>query len=200
MVQGDRRWKLQSVHNMLFLLLLPSQEEDSSHSSPAPVWGPSHERQSSTSSSNMSPSHRMQFFTNWSSVGPFHGLQPFRNGLLQYGSLTGSQVLPANRVQCGLFSPWVCRSYQEPPPDGLPMGSQPPLCASTCSGVESSTGCRWISFPLWTSMGCRDISALVPRAPPPAPSSLTLVSAELLFSHILTTLSGCNCCGFSSTC
>ena len=75
--------------------------------------------------------------------------------------------------------------------------------ASTCSSVGSSMGCRWISAPPWTSMGCRGtacltmvftmdcrgISAPAPGAPPPSPSSLTLVSAELFRSHILTPLS-----------
>ncbi|KAK4810770.1 hypothetical protein QYF61_007744, partial [Mycteria americana] len=52
------------------------------------AWGPSHGRQSST---------------NCSSAGPFHGVQSFRNRLLQCGSPTGSQVLPANLLQHGLL-------------------------------------------------------------------------------------------------
>ena len=78
------------------------------------------------------------------------------------------------------------------------------LWASTCSGMWSSPGYRRISAPLWTSMdcmgtacltmvfitGCRGkISALKPGAPPPPPSSLTLVSAELFLPHCLTPLS-----------
>jgi len=79
------------------------------------------------------------------------------------------------------------------------------LWASTRSSMGSSVGCRWISAPPWTSMGyrgttcltmvfsrgCRGISALAPGAPPPSPSLLTLVSAELFLSHILTPLSCC---------
>ena len=103
--QGDGEWGLRSVHHMLFLPLLPPQGEDSSHSSPAPVWGPSHGRQSFTYFSNVSPSHRLQFFTNCSSMGPFHGVQSFRNRLLQRGSPAGSQVLPANLLQRGFLSP-----------------------------------------------------------------------------------------------
>ena len=70
---------------------------------------------------------------------------------------------------------------------GLSMGSQLPSGTSTCSNVGSSMGCRWMSAPPWTSMGCRGttcltmafttgckgISAPAPGAPPPSPSSLT---------------------------
>lgn len=61
--------ELWSVHHMWFLLLLAPQGKDSSYSSPAPAWGPSHRRQSPASFSNMSPSHWLQFFTNCSSAG-----------------------------------------------------------------------------------------------------------------------------------
>jgi len=105
-----------------------SSREDSSHSSLAPAWGPSHGRQSSMNVSKVSPSHRLQFFMN----------------LLQCGSSAGSQVLPANLLQSGLLSPW-----------GYSL-----LRASTCSSVGSCMGCRWISAPLWTSMGCRGTASL----------------------------------------
>ena len=55
----------------------------------------------------------------WASVlhaRPFHGVQSFRDRLLQRGSPMGSQVLPANLLQCGLLSPWGHRSCQEPAP------------------------------------------------------------------------------------
>ncbi|KAK4810998.1 hypothetical protein QYF61_014471 [Mycteria americana] len=65
---------------------------------------------------------------NCSSVDPLHGVQSFRNRLLQHGSPTGSQVLPANLLQRGLFSPWGHRSCQEPAP------------AWTLHGVTASFG------------------------------------------------------------
>jgi len=89
---------------------------------------------------------------------------------------------------------------------GLPTGSQPPSGTSACSGVGSSMGwgCRWISTPLRSCVGCRGtacltmvfatscrgISAAAP-GPPPPPSSLTLVFEELFLSHCLTPFSCC---------
>jgi len=70
--------------------------------------------------SNVSPSHRLQFFTNYPSMGPFHGVQSFRNRLLQRGSPMGSQALPANLLQHGLFSPQVHGTCQEPAPAWAP--------------------------------------------------------------------------------
>jgi len=146
---------------------------------------------------------------NCPSVGPFHRVQSFRNRLLQRGSPTGSQALRANLLQRGLLSPRGQRSCQEP------------ASAQALHGVTASfshppapvlaplfTGCRWISAPPWTAMGCRGtacltmvfitgcrgISAPEPGAPPPSPASLTLVSAELFLSHILTPLFCCKCC------
>jgi len=82
----------------------------------------------------------------------------------------------------------------------LPRGHGLLQGTSTCSGVGSSLICRWIPAALWTSMGCgatayltmvftkgcKGVSALAPGTPAPRPSSMTLVSAELFFSHILT--------------
>ena len=99
-----------------------SATPSSSHSAPAPVWGPSHGTQSSM---------------NCPSVGPFHGVQSFRNRLLQRGSPMGSQALPANLLQCGLLSPWVRRSWQEPAPAQGSPGGHSFLQASTCSGMGS---------------------------------------------------------------
>jgi len=70
--------------------------------------------------------------------------------------------------------------------------------------VPQLRAAEWTSGPLWTSMGfkgsacltmvfstgCRGISAPAPGAPPPSPSALTLVSAELLLSHCVTPLFG----------
>lgn len=61
------------------LMLFPLQREDSSYSSPAPVWGYSYKREFFTNISSMSPSYRQQFFTNCSRVGPFHRMQTSRN-------------------------------------------------------------------------------------------------------------------------
>jgi len=87
---------------------------------------------------------------------------------------------------------------------GLPMGSQPPSGIHLLWRGVPSTGYRWISAPPWTSMDCRGtacltmvfimsckgrLSALASRVPPPPPSSLTLVPAELFLSHQLTPLS-----------
>jgi len=100
-----------------------SASPSSSLSTPAPVWGsPPHRRQFSMSYSNMSPSHRLQLFTNCPSVGSSHGVQSFRNRLLQCGSPTGSQALPATLLLCGLLSPQVNRSCQEPAPARAPHG------------------------------------------------------------------------------
>ena len=172
-----------------------SDAPSSSHSSPAPAWGPSHGRQSSMNFSNMSPSHRLQFLVNCSSVGPPQGHKCCHQTCSNVGSIHGSTGPARSLLQCG-----------------LPMGVTC-LRAPTCSGVGSPTGCGWVSAPPFTSVGaghscltvgcstgCGGISALVPGAPPPPPSSLTLVSAELFLSHILTSLSSdcCWCCtGFS---
>jgi len=100
---------------------------------------------------------------------------------------TGPQVLPG-----------ACSSA------GLHMGSQLPSGIHLLRRGVPSTGCRWRSAPPWTLMDCRGtscrtmvfstsckrkLSALASQAPPPAPASLTLVSAELFLSYRLTPLS-----------
>lgn len=122
----------------------------------------------------------------------------FRNRLLQCESPTPSQILSASLGQHGLLSlhgiTGTARSLLQ---HELPTGSQIPLGTSSCSGVESFTGC--IFSPLLISMGCRmaclimifttgcrEISAPVHEAPPP-PSSLALVFAELF--HIFSLFS-----------
>jgi len=72
--------------------------------------------------SNVCPSHGLQLFTNCPSVGPSHGVQSFRNRLLQRGSPMGSHTLSANLLRCGLLSPRVRRSWQEPAPARAPHG------------------------------------------------------------------------------
>ena len=155
--------------------------------------------------SNVSPSHGLQFFTNCSSMGPIHGVQSFRNRLLQHGSPTGSQVLPANLLQRGFLSP---RGHGSAGParsllhHGLPTGSQRPsgihllrrgvlhrLQVDICSTMDLH-GLQGDSLPHHgLPHGLQgNLSAPAPGAPPPPPSSLTLVSAELFLSHILTPL------------
>ncbi|KAK4830289.1 hypothetical protein QYF61_009492 [Mycteria americana] len=140
--------------------------------------GDSHGRQSSMNFSNVSPSHGLQFFTNCSSVGPFHRVQSFRNRLLQRGSLTGSQVLPANLLQRGLLSPWVHRSSPEPAPAWASHGVTasfghppapawgPPWAAVDICSTMDLPGLQWISTPPLTSMGCSGY--LLHHGPPQA--------------------------------
>jgi len=100
--------------------------------------------------------------------------------------------------------PWETVLHKLLQYESLPTGSQLPSGIHLLQCEVPSTGYRWISAPSWTSMVCRGtncltmvfimscrgkLSALVSRAPPPPPSSLTLVSAELLLSHSLTPLS-----------
>ena len=112
-------------------------------------------------------------------------LPPHVLPLLQRGSPTGSQVLPANLLLHGLLSTSHC-SCQEPTPTTALHGLQLPLghiallrcgillrlwvgiCSTVdlhglqgtaCLTMVCSTGCRLISAPPWTSMGCRWISA-----------------------------------------
>ena len=84
-----------SVHHTLSLLLLAPQDR-TPHT---PAWGPSHQRQSSTSFYNASPSHRLQLLMNCPSVGPSHGVQSFGNRLLQHGSPAGSHP-PSGTSTC----------------------------------------------------------------------------------------------------
>jgi len=88
--------------------------------------------------SSMDLSHRRQFCMNCSNVGPFHEVQSFRNRLLQCGSPTGSQALPANLLQRGLLSQWVHRSCQEPAPAWAPLSTGPQVLPGACSSAGSS--------------------------------------------------------------
>jgi len=148
----------------------------------------------------VSPSHRLQLFTNCPRVGPFP-----RGAVLQeqaapalvlpWGAVLQKQAAPT-WFPHGVTSPaskpapaWAplsmgpqvlagaCSSV------GLPTGSQPPSGIHLLRNGVPSTGYRWISAPLWTSMGCRGticltmvfitgckgrLSALTFRAPPPS--------------------------------
>jgi len=125
--------------------------------------------------------------TGCSSVGPPWGHKPCQQSCSGVGSsLHGSAGPDRSLLQ-----------------RGLPTGSQPPSGIHLLRHGVPYRGYRWTSAPPWTSMGCRGttcltmvfimscrgrLSAPASRAPPP-PSSLTLVSAELLLSHSLTPLS-----------
>ena len=119
-----RCWYVVGARVLLPLPLehLPSQGEDDSYSSPAPVWGSSYGRQFSMNCFSMDSSHRLQFSMNCPRVGPSHRVPSFRNRVLQRGSPTGPQALPANLLQRGLVSPRGHKSWQEPAPVQAPHG------------------------------------------------------------------------------
>lgn len=134
----------------------------------------------------------------YSTMCSFHRVEEsFRNGLLWCGSLTGSQILPENLHQCGLFST-DCSSCQEPACVRDVHGSQLCLRHTVCSSRGAGgylihcdpQGCREMTWLTMTGItSCRGISALVPGAPPPSASPLTLVSADLFLSCLLSPLS-----------
>ncbi|KAK4830930.1 hypothetical protein QYF61_014303, partial [Mycteria americana] len=142
------------------------------------TWGPSHRRQSSMNFSNVSPSHGLQFFMNCSSMGPPRCHKSCQQTCSGVGSSlsVGPQVLPG-----------ACSSV------GFPWGHSL-LRTSTCSSVGSSTGCR-VDICSTVNLhglqgdslphhglhhGLQGISALVPEAPPPPPSSLTVIAQTRL--------------------
>jgi len=186
-----------------------SASPSSSHSSPAPAWGPSHGRQFSINFSNVSPSHGLQLFTNRPSVGPFHGVQSFRNRLLQRESPTGSQALPANLLWRGLLSPRVRRSWQEPAPAWAIHGVTaslwhppapawgPPQAAGgdlLHCGPPRTAGDSLPHHGLHHRLHQGNLCSSACSTSSPS-SSLTLVSAELFLSLIITPLS-CSRCFF----
>jgi len=126
--------------------------------------------------------------TGCSSMGPPQGCKPCQ----QTGSGVGSSLHGSTGPGKSLLQ---CR---------LPTGSQLPSDIHLLRHRVHSTGCRWISAPLWTSMGCRGttcltmvfimscegrLSAPASRAPPLPPASLILVPEELFLSHCLTLFS-----------
>ena len=122
----------------------------------------------------MTPSHGLQFFTNCSSVDPFHSVQSFRNRLLCSGYLhrvTSPASKPAPAWALLSMSP--AKSLLQ---NRFPTGSRSPLDTCTFSRVESSRGCRWISAPLWTPMGCRGTAA--------SPWAVPGAAGESLLQHL----------------
>ena len=176
---------------------------------PAPVWGPSCGLQSSTNCFNVGPSHGMQSFRNCSNVGPFHGVQSLRNQLLQCGCPEVSQVLPANPLWVG-SSPWATVPAQSLLLHRLSASVLQGI--STCSGVGSSMGCRLDIYSTADFHGLQGDNLCHHRllhglqvklcswtcSTSSPPSSLTLVPAELFFSHIHTPASHLVCSTFYS--
>ena len=143
--------------------------------------GSSHGKLSSINFSNISPSHKLQFFRNCPSVGPFHTVQSFRNRLLQRGSPMGSQVLPANLLQRGVFH-----------------GLQMDICSTM--NLYGLQGDSLPHYGLHHGLQGK-VPALVPGASPPPPFSQTLVSAELFLLHSFIPLSLLwDCCPTAGLC
>jgi len=152
----------------------------------------------------MSPSHGLQLFTNCPSTGRFHECSPPGTDCSNVGPPRGHKSCQKICSSVGFSlhrSTGPARSLLQ---CKLPTGSQLPSGIHLLHHGFPSTGYSWISAPPWTSMDCRGttcltvvfivnckekLSALVPGAPPPPPSSLTLVSAELFLSIHLTPLS-----------
>ena len=74
----------------------------------------------------------MGYSKNYSNMALSHTVWSFRNRLIQRRSLTGTQVLPANLLCCGLLSPQDHRSCQEP------------ASVWTSHGVTASFGCIYL--------------------------------------------------------
>jgi len=149
----------------------------------------------------MSPSCGLQLFTNCLSVGPSHGMQSFRNRLLQCGSPTGSQALPANLIRRGLLSPQVRRSWQEPAAARAPHRVTASFRHPPALAWGPFHRLQWISAPPWTSVDCRVTNCLTMVFIMSSRGKsliqclehllplLHLVSEELFLSYSLTSLS-----------
>jgi len=156
----------------------------------------------STNFSSVSSSHGLQFFTNCPSV---QGCSLSRTGCSSVGPAWDHKSCQQTSSSMGSFlSPWVHRSCQE----SAPAQASHRVTAS----FRHTSTLVWGPFhelqvDIWSTMdlhglqvdslphhGLHDglqgkISASVTEAPPPPPSSLTLVSAEWSLSHSLTPLS-----------
>jgi len=75
---------------------------------------------------------------------------------------------------------------------GLPMGSQSPSGASTCSSLEFSMDCRSVSFPPWTSMDCKGTACLTMVFTTGCRGISAPVSGTALLPYSLSSL--CCCC------
>lgn len=79
--------------------------QDSTHSFPAPTWGPSHRRQSSVNFSKVNCSHKLQFCTNCFSGGLFHGVSHSETGCSCVGPFPSFYgVSPSGTAPAGVSS------------------------------------------------------------------------------------------------
>jgi len=123
-----------------------------------------------------------------------------QHGSLPQGAVLQERAAPA-WVPHGVISPASKAAPAQAPHGFTAFFRHPPAPAWDPPRAAG----RWISAPLWTSMGCRGQPAS-PRSAPgaarksllwrlehllPSPSSLTLVPAELFISQLLTRLSYC---------
>jgi len=129
-------------------------------------------------------SYGLQLLKNCSNMGPSHGTHSFKYGLLQCGFFPQGQKKGQNICYSVGSSSKSHGSCQKPAPAQVLHEVTACLrhihllwCGMDCRG----TTCITMVF----TMDCRGISALLPGALPPPPA-LTLVSAELFVSHLLT--------------
>ena len=195
---------LVSSSHFFSLLLLSPYREDSSHFPCSSVKVPP----MGVSSPQIYPTWVLPTGCNSSQTAPAWvlptGCSPSGTGCSSLGPPWGSQVLPANLLHCGLLSLHGSigpgRSLLQ---HRLPTGSQ------LLSGIHllrrgvplAAVGSLIHHRPPWTAVGQPTLPWSSSRAAGknsllrhlehllPAPSSLTLVSAELFLSHGLTPLS-----------
>jgi len=123
-----------------------------------------------------------QSSVNCSSVGPPQGHKPCQQTCSSVGSsLHGSTGSGRSLLQHGAPHR-VTASFRQPSALawGPFHGPQVEICSTVDLHELQGTACLIMGCP----RGCRGMYVSVPGAPPPPPSALTLVSAEL-FSHIL---------------
>lgn len=181
---GTGRWGLRVASHIITVT------SSSTDSCPAPMWSTSHRRQSFLNFI-LGPSKRLQFFVNCSPVCPFHLSSPQGVVLQEWTSpvwITQGVTSPDGKTAPGWAHHVITASFK-----GIHLlwhGVHHGLQMDVCSIMDlhgSRTTCHIIIF----TTGCRGLSALAPRAHSFPPSSLTLVSVQLL--HIFSLISS-SCC------
>lgn len=134
-----------------------------------------------------------------------HGSFQWGTVLQEWTASERLQVMPENLLLCGFFSMDPSAWNNSSPT--LSLHNLQLQITTTCFNADSPRGCRWISAPLCSPMGCRAqqpwltvllptgckrISALGPGATPLPPSTLTSVSAGLFLPHISHSSNSCN--------